>query len=64
MLTMLAAVAELEKENIKYLDFSVFGQGSLMNTKLPVSFDNVMIPDRHPTKDEQKQRANYLIKHL
>ena len=56
--------AWLEKENIKYLDFSVFGQGSLMNTKLPVSFDNVMIPDRHPTKEEQKQMANYLIKHL
>lgn len=56
--------AWLDKENIKYLDFSVFGQGSLLNTKLPVSFNDVMVPDRHPTREEQKQMADCLIKYL
>jgi len=56
--------AWLDKENIKYLDFSVFGQGSLLNTKLPVSFKDVMTPDRHPTKEEQQYMANCLIKYI
>jgi hypothetical protein len=56
--------AWLDRENIKYLDFSVFGEGSRMNTKLPVSFNDVMFPDRHPTKEEQKQMADCLIEYL
>lgn len=56
--------AWLDRENIKYLDFSVFGQGSQMNTKLPVSFNDVMIPVQQPTKEEQKQMADCLIQHL
>jgi hypothetical protein len=56
--------AWLAKENIKYLDFSVFGQGSSLNTVLPVSFKDVMTTNRHPTKEEQKQFADCLIKYL
>lgn len=56
--------AWLEKENIEYLDFSVFGQASLMNTKLPVSFNDIMTPTQHPTKEQQKLMADCLIKYL
>ena len=56
--------AWLDKENIKYLDFSVFRNGSRMNTKLPVSFNDIMTPTQHPTKEEQKQMADLLITHL
>jgi hypothetical protein len=52
----------LTAQKIKYYDFSVFGYN--YNTRLTVSFNDVMKPVRHPTAEEQKKFANILIQQL
>jgi hypothetical protein len=52
----------LDSQQIKYYDFSVFGQN--LNTKLSVSFCDVMKPNRHPTPKEQQMFADLVIKQL
>lgn len=52
----------LDAQKIKYYDFSVFGYN--YNTRLTVSFNDVMKPVRHPTAEEQKKFADILIEQL
>lgn len=52
----------MDSQHIKYYDFSVFGHK--FNTKLSVSFNNIMTPTRHPTADEQQKFAEILIQQL
>jgi hypothetical protein len=52
----------LKDNNILYYDFSVFG--NISNTRLTASFQQVMLPTRHPTKEEQKLLADLLLEQL
>jgi len=52
----------LKDNNILYYDFSVFGNVS--DTQLTVSFQQVMVPNRHPTIEEQKLLADLLLEQL
>jgi hypothetical protein len=52
----------LKNNNILYYDFSVFG--NVPNTQLTVSFQQVMVPNRHPTIEEQKLLADLLLEQL
>lgn len=55
--------AWLEKQQIKYIDFNVF-TNSANPTVVPITFNDIMIPSRHPTKAEQQQFAELFIKNL
>lgn len=54
--------AWLDSMNFAYHDFSVFGQ--IPEVELPISFNDVMQPVTHPTKQDQKLFAELLLKQL
>lgn len=48
---------------INYIDFNVFKDSTIV-TRCPPTFNDVMIPSKHPTKEEQKQFADLFINFL
>jgi hypothetical protein len=50
----------MSENNIKYYDFNVF-PGGVTGSKCSVTFEDIMEPTRHPTKEEQHQFANLLL---
>lgn len=52
----------LNSRSINYYDFSVFGNN--FNSKLSLSFNDVMRPTQHPSKQEQQKFAELLIQQL
>lgn len=55
--------AWLDQQHIKYIDFNVFSNNS-NPTIIPITFNDVMQPTRHPTKLEQQQFAELFIENL
>jgi len=50
----------LKDHDINFIDFNVFGN-TLLKTKCPLTFLDVMDPVRHPTEEEQKEFAKIFI---
>ena len=50
----------LRENNIKYCDFNVFS-GGVTGANCSVTFEDIMKPTRHPTKEEQQKFANLLL---
>lgn len=48
--------------NLNYDDFSVFGL--VHDVSIPVNFSHVMVPNRHPTKEEQHKFAELLLNYI
>ena len=55
--------SHLTLNKINYVDFNVFGN-PLIPARCPLTFNDVMIADRHPTTDEQEKFASLLINFL
>ena len=53
----------LHEQQISYYDFNVF-PGGITGSKCNVTFEDVMEPTRHPTREEQKQFAELLLKDI
>jgi hypothetical protein len=52
----------LKEQKISYVDFSVFGDRS--DVELAISFNDVMITNRHPTKQEQEMFSLLMLKEM